>query len=106
MIISVEQIWNNVFLIILIALIVELAISGLFSIKYIEDLGIAENFKNILIIVVAFGLCAKIPQLRILYKSRIAIPDLIHLVMTALILSRVVNLFNGWFNSIKTRGGV
>ena len=106
MIISGEQIWNNIFLIIVIALVIELAVSGLFSIKYIEELAFAENFKNVLIIVIAFGLCAKIPELRILYKSRIAIPDLIHMVMTALILSRIVSLFHDWFLSLKAKSGL
>ena len=103
MIISVEQIWNNLFLLVLIALVIELAVSGLFSIKYIEELAIADNFKNILIILVAFGLCAKIPELRVLYKSKVGIPDLIHMVMTALILARVVSLLDNWFASLKNR---
>ena len=107
MIIAGEQLWNNLFLLAIMALIVELAVSGLFSIKYLETLiqsdNAAQNMKNVLVIVIAFGLCAKIPQLRILYKSSLPIPDTIHMVLTAFILSRVSNLFNTWFESLKMR---
>ena len=103
MVISGEQIWNNLFLILVIALVIEMSLTGLFSIKYMASM---QDFKNVIVIVVAFGLCANIPQLRILYKSRISIPDLIHMVMTALILTSIVNLVHNWLAPIRAKGGL
>ncbi len=106
MIIQAAQIWENVFLLIIMALVIELSVSGLFSIRYFEGLinnETAQNLKSILIILIAFGLCTKIPQLRILYKSKLAIPDMIHLILTALILVRIVNLIHNWFQSINLK---
>ncbi len=97
MIITVEQILNNLLLVAFIALIIEIAVMGLLSIRYLEGILSGDKIRNLLIAVVAFGLCSKIPQLRILYKAQIKIPDLIHLIITGFILVRVTDLIHDWF---------
>lgn len=102
MIISLEQLWHNLLLILILAFIIEVALSGLFSIKYLEDfLGIdkIDNIKAIIFVLIAFGLAMQIPQLRVLYKSSLKIPDLIHMIISALIVARVGSLFSKWIKS-------
>ena len=97
MVIGVEQIFSNVLLILFMAVIIEVATTGLLSIQYVENIFSGDKFRSLLIAVVAFGLCSQIPQLRILYKSDIKIPDLIHLVITGFILIRTTDLVHNWF---------
>ena len=71
--ISAAHLWNNLFLIILMALVIEVAIASVFSIKYINELlntNLTKSIKNLLVLLVAVGLCVKVPQLRLFYKRR------------------------------------
>ncbi len=105
MVIGIEQLWNNMLLFLIMAVAIELSLSGLFAIKFLNEIltrsGVdSYNFKTLMVIIIAFGMCIHIPQLRILYKSTIQIPNLIHLTLSAFILSRVVELLHNWFKKI------
>jgi len=105
---TTTHLWNNFFLLILIALVIEVAVTSIFSIKYLNaflDTNLTKSIKNLLVLLIAVGLCVKVPQLRIFYKAKVFTKglDVIHLILTALVLARVANIFHDWFSYLKKR---
>ncbi|MDH5720581.1 MAG: hypothetical protein OEZ13_08160 [Spirochaetia bacterium] len=88
--------FENLLFFVVIAFFVEIAITTLFSIGYIENLmsSFGSNIKSLVILIVSFALCMKIPQLQIL-KGLMKPPlqSTIHLVISALLLARMVEFF-------------
>ena len=106
--ISSAQLWSNIFLILVMAVVIEVSVSGIFSVKLINDVLSTENakiIKTMLVFLVAFGLCYNLPQLRIFYHSKLAkkLPKMIHIVLTILVLARSANLFHDWFGYLKRK---
>ncbi|MDH5716582.1 MAG: hypothetical protein OEZ22_02975 [Spirochaetia bacterium] len=97
--INFPQLWDNIVLFVIIAFFIEMALSSLLSIGYVQNLlrSSEANVKNIIVLIVAFGLCMKIPKLRILLGTK-GIPSTIHLVISALVLSKIVDFFSNMKN--------
>ena len=93
------------------ALVVEIAISSIFSIRYLQELlqsSMAKTAKAILILVIAFGLCYNIPELGIFYKAKFLAKNPkvlkhVNIVFSALVLARMTNVFESWFAYLKKR---
>ena len=106
MTLNVSQIWSNLFYFIVLALLLELAISSIFSIPFLQELlqsSFTKSVKNMLVLLAAVGLCVNIPKLRILARSGLTINDVVHIALSALILSRLSSLFHTWFLYLKKK---
>ena len=104
--IPVSQLWDNLMLFMVVGVFIELAVSAIFSVRIIDDLlntTLLRSVKNALVLIAAFGVCAKIDQLRFLYGTKIAIPDMIHFILSSLVLARMANLVHDFINYLKTR---
>ena len=104
--ITTTQLWNNIFLILVVALIIEVCISAIFSIKMVDNLfktPLMKMVKNLFVIIVALGLCMKIPALRLFFGSKLSrsFPDVIHLILTTLFLARMSNVFHNFMQYVK-----
>ena len=61
--IAVSQLWDNLMLFLVVGVFIELAVSAIFSVRIIDDLlntTMLRSVKNALVIIAAFGVCAKI----------------------------------------------
>lgn len=104
--IPIGQLWDNLMLFLVVGIFIELAVSAIFSIRFIDDLlnsTLLRSVKNALVIVAAFGICTKIDQLRFFYGTKIAVPEAIHYVLSSLVLARMANLFHEFSNYVRAR---
>ena len=104
--IPVSQLWDNLMLFLVVGVFIELAVSAIFSLRIIDDLlntTLLRSVKNALVLIASFGVCAKIDLLRFLYGTKIAIPDMIHCILSSLVLARMANLVHDFINYLKTR---
>jgi len=95
--INFGQLFENLLLFAVLAIFVEMAITTLFSIGYIENLlsSFGNNIKSLVILVICFLLCIKIPQLKILNKVvKLSMHNTIHMVISALVLARMVEFIS------------
>ena len=107
---SATQLWNNIFAIIVVAIVIEVAVSSIFSIKYIDDIVqgvLSKSIKNFLVLLIAFGLCYHVSHLRIFYGSKMFIGSKIlksiHILLSTLVLARAANLIHDWFSHLKEK---
>ena len=103
---SGSQILENFFLFTLMALVLEVSVSALFSIKVIDELlknSLTKAIKNILVLMLAFFLVIKIPQLKILAGTKIKLDKVLHITLSALVLARLANVFHDWFQYLKRK---
>jgi hypothetical protein len=104
--IPISQLWDNLMLFLVIGIFIELAVSAIFSVRIIDDLlntTLLRSVKNALVLITAFGVCAKIDQLRFLHGTKIAIPELIHYILSSLVLARMANLVHDFINYLRAR---
>lgn len=90
----------------IVGIFIELAISAIFSIRIIDDLlntTLLRSVKNALVLIAAFGVCAKVDQLRFFHMTKIAMPDTIHYVLSSLVLGRMANLTHDFLNYVRSR---
>ncbi len=102
----ISQLWDNLMLFLVIGIFIELAVSAIFSIKILENIlntPLLRSVKNALVLLAAFGVCAKVDYLRFLYGTKLAMPEVIHYVLSSLILARLANLFHDFIKYIKSR---
>lgn len=102
----ISQLWDNFMLFLIVGIFIELAVSAIFSIRIIDDFlntSLLRSIKNALIIIAAFGVCAKIDYLRFLYGTKLAMPEMIHYVLSSLVLARMSNFVHEFINYIKAR---
>jgi hypothetical protein len=107
--IAVSQLWDNLMFFLIVGIFIELAVSAIFSVKIIDDLlntALLRSVKNALVIIAAFGICAKIDALRFFYATKLAVPEAIHFVLSSLVLARMANLVHEFFNYIRARSKV
>ena len=84
----------------------ELAISAILSIKMIDNFlntSTRKSIKNALVLIAAFGVCAKVNELRFLNGTKIHMPEAIHYVLSSLILARLSNLAHDFFAYLIAR---
>lgn len=103
---AVSQLWDNLMFFLIVGIFIELAISAIFSIRIIDDMlntTLLRSVKNVLVMIAAFGVCAKVDQMRFFYGTKIAMPELIHFILSSLVLARMANLTHDAINYIKSR---
>lgn len=103
---AVSQLWDNLMFFLIVGIFIELAISAIFSIRIIDDMlntTLLRSVKNVLVMIAAFGVCAKVDQMRFFYGTKIAMPELIHFILSSLVLARMANLTHDAVNYIKSR---
>ena len=103
---SGSQILENFFLFAVMALVLEASVSALFSIKVIDELlknSLTKAIKNVLVLMLAFFLVIKIPQLKVLASTKIKLDNIIHITLSALVLTRLANVFHDWFQYLKRK---
>ncbi len=104
--IAVSQLWDNLMLFLVVGVFIELAVSAIFSVRIIDNLlntTMLRSVKNALVIIAAFGVCAKIDQLRFFYGTKIAVPESVHYVLSSLVLARMANLVHDFINYVRSR---
>ncbi len=87
-----EILIQNIINIFIIALILEASIMAVFSMaafKGIEASRAVESARDAIIIIVAFFLCYKVEALRIFRRTGLAIPTIIDIVISTLVLTRI-----------------
>lgn len=104
--VAVSQLWDNLMFFLIVGVFIELAISAIFSIRIIDDLlntTMLRSVKNVLVMIAAFGVCAKVDQMRFFYGTKVFMPDLIHFILSSLVLARMANLTHDAINYVKSR---
>lgn len=103
---AVSQLWDNLMFFLIVGIFIELAISAIFSIRIIDDMlntTLLRSVKNVLVMIAAFGVCAKVDQMRFFYGTKIAMPELIHFILSSLVLARMANLTHDAINYVRSR---
>jgi hypothetical protein len=103
---AISQLWDNFMFFLIVGIFIELAISAVFSIRIIDDFlntTLLRSIKNALVMIAAFGICAKIDSLRFFYGTKLAIPETIHFILSSLVLARMANFVHEFINYIKAR---
>jgi len=103
---AIGQLWDNLMFFLIVGIFIELAISAIFSVRVIDDLlntTWLRSVKNALVLIAAFGVCAKVDQLRFFYATKISMPEMIHFVLSSLVLARMANLTHDFVNYLRTR---
>ncbi|MCS6971720.1 MAG: hypothetical protein N2Z22_00170 [Turneriella sp.] len=106
MAVIVTQLWNNLVLFFTIGVFLELAISAIFSIRLIDELlssTLLRSVKNLLVLLAAFGLCAKMEQLRLFFGTKIQLPEFVHYILSSLVLARMANLVHDFWGYLRSR---
>jgi len=104
--IAVSQLWDNLMLFLVVGVFIELAVSAIFSIRIVDDLlntTLLRSVKNALVIIAAFGVCAKIDQLRFFYGTKITVAESVHYVLSSLVLARMATLVHEFINYVRSR---
>ncbi len=104
--VNADQLVANLALLVFIAFVIETVVASVFSIKAIEELlrsSWALSIRNAFVFLIAFGLCAKVPQLRLFYGSGLSLPAILDYVLTSLFLARMANVVQDFFAYIKRR---
>lgn len=103
---SLDLLIDNIWMIAVMAFILEVAIDAIFQVKFIDELlqsTLTKGIKNILVMAIAFLLVIKMPELKIFYKMKVNLPSFLHTLLSAFILARFANLFHDLFSFLKRR---
>lgn len=95
---------QNVINIFIISIILEAAVMAVFSMSALRDLESSrpiEATRDAIIIIVAFFLCYKVDILRIFRGTGIAVPRILDVVISALVLTRMSNFIRQLMNRFK-----
>lgn len=87
-----EALLQNLVNIFIISIILEASIMAIFSVsalKNLESNRAVESTRDILIIIVSFFLCYKVDQLRVFLRTGLAVPKIIDIAISTLVLARM-----------------
>ena len=99
-----DILFQNVFVLFLIAIILEAAISAIFSLSFLEkfsESSIGKTIKELLMLIVAIFLCFKIKILTIFGNTGIIVPDLLDSIISGLVITRIANFIRDLLEKIK-----
>lgn len=102
--IPASQLADNLFYFLMMGLILEVSISAVFSIRALDELmqnTLTKSVKTVLILLISFGIIWRMPELRIFNGGKVEIPDALHMVLSALVLARLSNLFHDLFRYLR-----
>lgn len=99
-----EMLVQNVFILFVIALIMESCVMAIFSMTALKD--ISENrpvqvARDCIVILLAFVLCFKVEMLSIFAGTGIHLHKYLDTAISALVLMRLTNLISDFFNKLK-----
>ncbi|GEM_PF-2696124 len=104
--ISLDLLTNNLWMIMVMAFILDVALGAIFQIAFIDELlqsTLTKGIKNIIVIGLSFLLVVKMPELKIFTGMKVQLPQFIHILLSAFILARFANLFHDLFSFLKRR---
>ncbi|MBP7586121.1 MAG: hypothetical protein KBA61_18915 [Spirochaetes bacterium] len=96
---------QNLVNIFIISIILEAAVMAIFSVSALKGLDsnrAVESTRDIIIILVAFFLCYKVPQLRVFPRTGLDIPKILDIVISMLVLSRMTLLIRALMARFKS----
>ncbi|MCS6984865.1 MAG: hypothetical protein NZM25_07065 [Leptospiraceae bacterium] len=104
--VNFDQIGSNLLLLIFMAFVIEAVISAIFSLRVVEELlrsNWLQTVRSAFVILVAFGLCGRIDEMRLFLKSGLKVPGAIDYVVTSLFLVRLTTLLHDFFAYLRKR---
>jgi hypothetical protein len=94
---------QNIINILLVAIVLQVAVMSVFSLKIIKDIAgrPLDSAKDIIILLISLYLCWKVPFLTVFRGTGLAVPHIFDMVMCALMLSRFVAFVDSFFQRLK-----
>ena len=99
-----EILFQNVFTLFIIAIILESSIMALFTTSILKSMSSnisVATVRDVLIIVLAFVLCYKVQMFTLFRGTGIKLPYLLDTVVSALVLARMTNLIREFLGRMK-----
>ncbi|HMB19568.1 MAG TPA: hypothetical protein VKQ10_00745 [Spirochaetota bacterium] len=95
---------QNIINLFVIAIILEAAVMAVFSMSALRDASSSrpiEATRDAIIIVIAFFLCYKVNALQIFRGTGLRFPDILDVVISALVLTRMTNFVRGFMSRFR-----
>ncbi len=102
---NADILFQNIFTLFMIAIILEAAIMGVFSIaslKQINNAAAVDAARDALIIILAFILCYKVEILTVFRGTGIKLPNMLDTIISALVLTRITNIVRGFLSKLRS----
>ncbi len=102
---NADILFQNIFTLFLIAIILEAAIMGVFSIaslKQINNAVAVDAARDALIIILAFILCYKVEMLTVFRGTGIKLPNMLDTIISALVLTRITNIVRAFLSKMRS----
>lgn len=99
-----ELIIQNIFHLFVIAIILELAVSSIFSLKFFQNMAggrSLETLRDLLIFGLACYICYKVPHMTIFKGTGVKVPRVFNTAVTALIITSLANFVQNFMARIK-----
>ncbi|MCB1146047.1 MAG: hypothetical protein KDK38_04540 [Leptospiraceae bacterium] len=100
------MLWEKIELFLYLALVIELSVSAILSIKFLDQLlqsTLTKSIKNLLVILISFGVVWNMKNLRLFAGSTIEVSHAIDFLLSALFLARLANILHDLFALLKER---
>lgn len=95
---------QNILNIFVISIIIESAVMAIFSMSSLKEIEANRPFeatRDALIIIIAFFLCYKVDLLRIFRGTKINVPRILDIIISALVLTRMANFVRQMMARLK-----
>ncbi|MBN1534952.1 MAG: hypothetical protein JXA20_19950 [Spirochaetes bacterium] len=99
-----EVLFQNIFNLFIIAVILEASVSAVFSISALQDISDTRPVKtarDVVVLLVALFLCFKVTMLGLFHNTGFEIPQVLDAVISALVLMRLANFIRDFFAKIR-----
>ncbi|MCX7678083.1 MAG: hypothetical protein N2316_02575 [Spirochaetes bacterium] len=100
-----DALLQNIVNIFIISIILEASIMAIFSVsalKSLESNRAIESTRDILIIIVSFFLCYKVDQLRVFLRTGLAVPKIIDIAISTLVMARMTLFIRALMARLKS----
>ncbi len=101
---NIEVLIQNIINLFVVAIIIEAAVMALFSMSSLRDVGSKRPVvatRDGIIIIVSFLLCYKVDVLSVFRKTGVSLPNLIDVIISALVLARMTNFVNNFMSRMR-----
>ncbi|MFC1671129.1 hypothetical protein ACFL20_12130 [Spirochaetota bacterium] len=101
---KVDILIQNLFNLFIFALIVEIAIMGIFSMTAIKDFSESRPVaiaRDVIVLALAVFLCYKYSQFNVLKQTGISLTKILNTVISALVLFGMTNLIKNFFSNVR-----
>ncbi len=103
---NADILFQNIFTLFMIAIILEAAIMAIFSMtsmKQVNNNIAIDAARDALVVILAFILCYKVDILTVFKGTGVKLPAMLDTIISALVLTRLTNFIRGFLG--KLRGG-